>query len=326
MSRPSGARPATPSRPTCGSCCCSCSCADSWPASLWRWPSADMAAPRLRWLFGAAGGTALAGCLALALLLPPRGVIARPGVLRQRPGHPGRAADHRAGPGVGARDLGGAERAARRPCAARVAHRRGGPGATSTPPWWRRTSTTTCWRCPRSSARSGRGPSSSSGTSPPAGRPSSSASSRRIVGIGDPFVFVSGNHDSDALVRRMALAGGIVLTERGRCATTATYGPLVVRVRGLRVAGLLGPVRAAGRASASGPQEEPRPDAEQREEFRDWLRPLLGRVDVVMVHEPQLAEDAAEELRRDPPAPPARAPHRAHAHRPTSARRRTSWS
>ena len=27
---------------------------------------------------------------------------------------------------------------------------------------------------------------------------------RRVVGIGHPFVFVSGNHDSDALVRRIA--------------------------------------------------------------------------------------------------------------------------
>ena len=35
-------------------------------------------APRLRWLFGTAVGVALAGCLALALLLPPRGEIADP--------------------------------------------------------------------------------------------------------------------------------------------------------------------------------------------------------------------------------------------------------
>jgi predicted phosphodiesterase len=126
---------------------------------------------------------------------------------------------------------------------------------------------------------------------------------RRIVRLGHPFVFVSGNHDSDALVRRVALAGGIVLTERGRLRADGTYGPLVVRVRGLRVAGYSDPFerRASERFRARG---EPRPDAEQREEFRDWLRPLLGRVDVVMVHEPQLAEDAAEELREIPPRRP----------------------
>ena len=36
------------------------------------------AVPRLRWLFGTALGTGLAGCLALALLVPPRGEIADP--------------------------------------------------------------------------------------------------------------------------------------------------------------------------------------------------------------------------------------------------------
>jgi hypothetical protein len=91
-----------------------------------------------------------------------------------------------------------------------------------------------------------------------------------------------------------------VLTERGRLRADGTYGPVVVRVRGLRVAGYSDPFerRASERFRARG---EPRPDDEQREEFRDWLRPLLGRVDVVMVHEPQLAQDAAEELRRIPP-------------------------
>jgi len=43
---------------------------------------------------------------------------------------------------------------------------------------------------------------------------------------------------------------------------------------------------------------------EQQEQFRDWLRPLLGHVDVVMVHSPQLAETAADELRRIPPRHP----------------------
>ena len=74
-------------------------------------------------------------------------------------------------------------------------------------------------------------------------------------------------------------------------------------MRGLRVAGYADPFerRASEHFRAPG---EPQPDPEQREEFRDWLRPLLGRVDVVMVHEPQLAEDAAEELRRIPPRRP----------------------
>ena len=92
---------------------------------------------------------------------------------------------------------------------------------------------------------------------------------RRIVRIGHPFVFVSGNHDSDALVRRMALAGGIVLTQRGRLRADGTHGPVVVKVRGLRVAGYADPFerrardhfrqsasrgrrRSSGRSSATG--------------------------------------------------------------------------
>ena len=126
---------------------------------------------------------------------------------------------------------------------------------------------------------------------------------RRVVRIGHPFVFVSGNHDSDALVRRMALAGGIVLTQRGRLRADGGYGPVVVRVRGLRVAGYADPFERKASERFKG-TNEPTPDAAQREEFRDWLRPLLGHVDVVMVHEPQLAADAADELRRIPPSRP----------------------
>jgi len=43
---------------------------------------------------------------------------------------------------------------------------------------------------------------------------------------------------------------------------------------------------------------------EQREDFADWLRPLVGKVDVVVAHEQGLVETAAEELRRNPPARP----------------------
>ena len=42
----------------------------------------------------------------------------------------------------------------------------------------------------------------------------------------------------------------------------------------------------------------------QREEFADWLRPLVGKVDVVVAHEQGLVETAVEELRRNPPARP----------------------
>ena len=38
----------------------------------------------------------------------------------------------------------------------------------------------------------------------------------RVVELGKPFVFVSGNHDSDSLEHDLAGAGAIVLTENGR--------------------------------------------------------------------------------------------------------------
>ena len=261
------------------------------------------AAPRLRWLFAAAGGTALAGVLALFLLLPPRGEIADPEYYANGPDIPvalrtieraqgsARAISRGAEPAAGrarAADLGVVV-----PAGARRAARRGdrlGP--------------------PQQPARAA--------GARPRGRLASALLRRRphlerlavrvqpgeaVVRIGHPFVFVSGNHDSDALTRRMALAGGIVLTQRGRLRADGGYGPVVVRVRGLRVAGYADPFERKASERFKG-TNEPTPDAAQREEFRDWLRPLLGHVDVVMVHEPQLAADAAEELRRIPPSRP----------------------
>jgi hypothetical protein len=94
-----------------------------------------------------------------------------------------------------------------------------------------------------------------------------------------------------------------VLTQRGRLRSDGSHGPVVVRVGGLRVAGYSDPFERKASERFKG-TNEPTPDAVQRAEFRDWLRPLLGHVDVVMVHEPQLAADAVGELRRDPPARP----------------------
>ena len=94
-----------------------------------------------------------------------------------------------------------------------------------------------------------------------------------------------------------------MLTQHGRLSADGTFGPVVVRVRGLRVAGYADPFERRARDHFR-QLREPRPTVEQQEEFRDWLRPLLGHVDVVMVHSPQLAETAADELRRIPPRHP----------------------
>ena len=260
-------------------------------------------APRLRWLFLTAVGTALAGCLALALLLPPRGEIADPEYYANGPDIP-----------IALRTIEQAQGSARAISEelneqlvglARLVSASSDRGASSGLRGLVLASDlhNNLLALPALDRAVGRRPLFFAGDLTSSGSPFEFTLVRRIVGIGHPFVFVSGNHDSDALVRRMALAGGIVLTERGRLRADGSFGPLVVRVRGLRVAGYSDPFerRARERFRDRG---EPRPTPEQQEEFRDWLRPLLGRVDVVMVHSPALAEEAAEELRRIPPARP----------------------
>jgi predicted phosphodiesterase len=261
------------------------------------------AAPRLRWLFAAAGGTALAGCLALVLLLPPRGEIADPEYYANGPDIP-----------VALRTIERAQGSARaiseelnqqlvglaQLISASSSRRAEGDlhGAVIASDLHNN-----LLALPALDRAVGSRPLFFVGDLTSSGSPFEFNLVKRIVGIGHPFVFVSGNHDSDALVRRMALAGGIVLTERGRLRSDGTYGPVVVRVRGLRVAGYADPFERKASEHFKG-KNEPTPDPEQREAFRDWLRPLLGHVDVVMVHEPQLAQDAADELRRIPPSRP----------------------
>jgi hypothetical protein len=50
--------------------------------------------------------------------------------------------------------------------------------------------------------------------------------------------------------------------------------------------------------------EEPQITESQKADFWNWLQPLVGRLDVVMVHAPALAETALAELQSNPPASP----------------------
>ena len=134
------------------------------------------------------------------------------------------------------------------------------------------------------------------------GSPFETRLARRIAGIGDPVVFVTGNHDSDVLARELAEAGAIVLTERGRLLPSGKLGKVVVNVAGLRVAGYSDPNERRRRGGYRDRGDEP--TQAQKQAFADWLLPLVGRIDVVMTHEPGLAEIAVEQLRRDPPRRP----------------------
>jgi predicted phosphodiesterase len=260
-------------------------------------------APRVRWLFATAIGTTLAGCLALALLLPPRGEIADPEYYANGPDIP-----------VALRAIEQAQGSARVISEELNEQLVGLARLVATSSQREPTRDlhhlvlasdlhNNLLALPALERAVGRRPLFLAGDLTSSGSPFEFTLVRRIVRIGHPFVFVSGNHDSDALVRRMALAGGIVLTEDGRLRADGSHGPVVVKVRGLRVAGYSDPFERRARDRFRSPGE-PRPTPAQQEEFRDWLRPLLGRVDVVMVHSPALAEAAAEELRRIPPRRP----------------------
>jgi predicted phosphodiesterase len=134
------------------------------------------------------------------------------------------------------------------------------------------------------------------------GSPFEAALTARIARAGRPVVLVPGNHDSDALSRRLARAGVVVLGERGRLLANGRRGPVVARVAGLRVAGYES--RNMRRASERYRDRGAAVSDEQRAAFAAWLRPLLGEVDVVVVHEPGLAEAAGRELRDEPPERP----------------------
>ena len=134
------------------------------------------------------------------------------------------------------------------------------------------------------------------------GTPLETAAVRSVVGIGGPVVFVPGNHDSDSSARALAQAGAIVLTRRGRLLPRGGFGPLVARVGGLRIAGYESPNarRAADDYRDRGADVTP----VQQAAFVSWLTGLEGKVDIVVVHEPVLAQPAVDALREaDPPAP-----------------------
>jgi predicted phosphodiesterase len=125
----------------------------------------------------------------------------------------------------------------------------------------------------------------------------------RVVELGRPFVFVSGNHDSDTLQRDLAQRGAIVLTQRGRLKADGSYGKTIVDVEGLRVAGYSDPFeRRAGDNFRDRYEDVPTPA--QQDAFTAWLLPKIGRLDVVMVHEPALIENALATLDDQPPPRP----------------------
>jgi predicted phosphodiesterase len=149
----------------------------------------------------------------------------------------------------------------------------------------------------------GRGPLFFPGDLTDQGTPFESSLTKRIVRAGRPFLFVTGNHDSDVLVRQLVKQGAIVLTQRGQVLPNGKRGRVVVRAAGLRVVGYSDPFERFKRDDFKGPTN-PHPSPAQQKAFEDWLLPLVPKIDAVMVHEPGLAEAAVRFLREHPPNHP----------------------
>jgi predicted phosphodiesterase len=113
---------------------------------------------------------------------------------------------------------------------------------------------------------------------------------RQVVGVGRPFVFTTGNHDSDTLAQALARRGAVVLTQTGRLRADGSRGPVVASVAGLRVAGYASPNE---RLSRDGYRDNGADvTLQEQAAFEHWLLGLAGHVDIVLVHEPQLAAPA----------------------------------
>src|SRR5918998_1349280 len=135
------------------------------------------------------------------------------------------------------------------------------------------------------------------------GSPLESTLTAQVANSGKPFVFVTGNHDSDRSAQELAQDGAMVLTQNGRLRPDGSLGPVINDVAGLKVAGYADPFERRAADGYADRYEEPVPP-EYQQAFADWLRPLIGRLDVVMVHEPALTTQALEELRQNPPPDP----------------------
>jgi predicted phosphodiesterase len=126
---------------------------------------------------------------------------------------------------------------------------------------------------------------------------------RRVVRSGDPFVFVSGNHDSNTLERDLARAGATVLTEDGQLNADGTFGEIVVERAGVRIAGYGDPFERRSTENYAD-RYQPTPTPEMQDAFTAWMRSIQSRVDVIMVHEPALIKPALDILHDDPPSHP----------------------
>jgi predicted phosphodiesterase len=127
----------------------------------------------------------------------------------------------------------------------------------------------------------------------------------RVTALGRPLVAVSGNHDSRGFMRRLAGAGALVLTERGRLLRSGkTNGVAVQDVDGFKVAGYADPLEWRG-PDPTDPKrifsfaERPNGDREYaavQAALVRWFDRLEPRPEIVLIHQNGLAQHLARTL------------------------------
>jgi predicted phosphodiesterase len=131
----------------------------------------------------------------------------------------------------------------------------------------------------------------------------------RIAQLGSSVLAVSGNHDSSLFMRRLAGAGVVVLTERGRLRRDGTPdGDPVVEAAGFKFAGLSDPLEWRRERpdnpnrvfSFSERQDGEREYAEAEQRAIDWFDGLPERPDIVVIHQNGLAQALARHLSKRP--------------------------
>ena len=259
------------------------------------------AGPRLRYTVTAAALTAAATAIALIVLLPPRGPIDTPQYYAFGPDIP-RALEAVESAQRSTRQL-DQELDAQLVGLARLVTQPAGRSSLDDRPRLTIASDlhNNFLSIPILERVTGDGPLFFAGDLTDSGSPLEARLVRRVTDLGKPFVFVSGNHDSDSLERELARRGAIVLTQEGRL--NRERGGPIVDVAGLKVAGYSDPFeRRAGDNYED--RFEPAPGPALQQAFTDWLRPLINEVDIVMVHQPALIEPALDELLAQPPVRP----------------------
>lgn len=124
----------------------------------------------------------------------------------------------------------------------------------------------------------------------------------RISALGRRVIAVSGNHDSQALMRDLAAAGVTVLDQAGKLNPEGTFEPpAITNVDGLKVAGWSDPfeIGSPRRLMGSTFQDLGDPGAAKDRIVRnmtDWFMSLRRKPNVLMVHQNSLATLFSEAL------------------------------